>query len=172
MADAMHPVVVVGGGVMGFTSALRILQAGFKDVTIIAESFAPIPSKSSPAVYRPAWMGKTPTEVTVRWGIDTQKEFSRLARMGSDTGITNTTHVEIYRADASPEAAIPDPALSQVMPGFRDATALELSTFCPDAAGGWVYGTFMVEGMRLLKYLEREACALGLRIIQQKVEGA
>lgn len=84
---------------------------------------------------------------------------------------SHTTHVEFYKAEAGPEAAIPDPALSKVMPGFRDATPLEVQTFCPDAAGGWVYSTFMVEGMRFLKYLETEASALGLRVIQQKVDG-
>lgn len=158
---------------MGWSTALRILQAGFTDVTLVAETFSPIPSKSSPAVYRPAWMGNTPTELTVKWGLDTQREFARLARLGSDvSGITPTTHLEFFRAEAGPEAAIPDQALSQIMPGFRDATELEISTFCPMAAGGWVYSTFMVEGMRFLKYLETEGKQLGLRVIKRKVEGA
>lgn len=166
-----QPVVIVGGGVMGFTAAVRILNAGFTDVTLVAATFAPIPSKSSPAVYRPAWMGSTPPELTVHWGKDTAAKFSSLARNGSDSGITPTTHVEFYKADAGPEAAIPDPALSKVMPGFRDATQLEIDTFCPDAAGGWVYSTFMVEGVRLLKYLEAEARSLGLRVIKATVDG-
>lgn len=166
-----EPVIVVGGGVMGWSASLRLLQAGFQDVTLIAETFAPIPSKSSPAVYRPAWMGSTPTELTIRWGLDTQKEFGRLSRKGSDTGITPTTHLEFYRTEAGPAAAVPDPALSKIMPGFRDATELEISTFCPTAAGGWVYGTFMVEGVRFLKHLETEGKKLGLRVIKRKVEG-
>eukprot|EP00927_Polykrikos_kofoidii_P061886 TRINITY_DN56709_c0_g1_i1.p1 TRINITY_DN56709_c0_g1~~TRINITY_DN56709_c0_g1_i1.p1 ORF type:complete len:371 (+),score=31.48 TRINITY_DN56709_c0_g1_i1:59-1114(+) len=171
MADVNQSVVVVGGGVMGFTSALRALQAGFKDVSIVAQSFSPIPSKSSPAVYRPAWMGKTPPEVTIRWGSDSANEFSRLARHGSETGITTTTHVEFYKAEAGPSAAIPDPALAKVMSGFRDATQLEIDTYCPAAAGGWVYSTFMVEGMRFLSYLAAEGKKLDLRVIQQEVKG-
>lgn len=156
---------------MGFTSALRLLQLGYKDVTLIAETFAPIPSKSSPAVFRPAWMGKTPTESVVRWGVDSQKEFSRLARYGSETGILPTMHVEFFKAEAGPEAAKPDSALAQVMPGFRPVTDLEKNTYCPDAAGGWAYSTFMVEGSRFLKYLESQARSLGLQIIMSKVEG-
>lgn len=156
---------------MGWTSALRVLDAGFKDVTLVAATFSPIPSKSSPAVYRPAWMGKTPPELTVKWGKDTAKEFSRLARHGSDSGITSTTHVEFYKDEAGPEAAIPDPALSKVMPGFRDATQLEIDTFCPKAAGGWVYGTFMIEGVRFLSQLETRARDMGLRVILDTVEG-
>lgn len=157
---------------MGFTSALRLLQAGARDVTILAETFAPIPSKSSPAVFRPAWLGKTPHELLVRWGRESATEFGRLCREGSKTGITATTHVECYMADAGPEAAVVDPSLHEIMPGHRNATQLELDTFCPGAAGGWVYSTFMVEGMRFLKHLEEKAVAMGLQIIQEKVEGA
>jgi len=154
---------------------LRCVQLGFQDVTLVAETFAPIPSKSSPAVYRPAWMGKTPAELTVKWGLATQKELARIARKeGSDAGVTSTVHIECFTTEAGPDAAIPDPALKAIMPGFRDATELEMQTFCPHAAGGWVYSTFMIEGMRFLKYLEAQCEEFGeekVKVIMKKVEG-
>jgi glycine/D-amino acid oxidase-like deaminating enzyme len=38
------PIIVVGGGVMGFACALRLLESGNRNVTLIAESFARISS--------------------------------------------------------------------------------------------------------------------------------
>eukprot|EP00929_Paragymnodinium_shiwhaense_P018807 TRINITY_DN13025_c0_g1_i1.p1 TRINITY_DN13025_c0_g1~~TRINITY_DN13025_c0_g1_i1.p1 ORF type:complete len:384 (+),score=33.40 TRINITY_DN13025_c0_g1_i1:555-1706(+) len=172
--EIQQPVIVVGGGVMGFVSALRLLESGrFQDVTLVAEKLSMIPSKTSPAVYRPAWMGKTPTERAIRWGKDSGQHFGQLARLGSEvTGITPTTHLEFYKTNAGPAAAKPDPVLSAVMPGFRDTTDLEMATFCPEAAGGWVYSTFMIEGMRYVRFLEDKARALGLQIVEgEKVSG-
>jgi len=151
---------------MGFASALRLLQDGFHDVTLIAEKFGQIPSKSSPAVFRPAWMGRTPTDRTIRWGLSTLQHLAHLARLGSEaTGITPTTHLEFFKHNAGEAAARPDPVLSKVMPGFRDATSAEIATFCPEAAGGWVYSTFMIEGARYVRFLEGKARELGLRVV-------
>jgi hypothetical protein len=52
-------VVVVGGGVNGLCAAVRLLERGFVDVTLIAERMSGIPSKTAPAVFRPDWLGAT-----------------------------------------------------------------------------------------------------------------
>eukprot|EP01044_Picomonas_judraskeda_P014724 COSAG03_NODE_2378_length_2825_cov_76.434336_2_plen_84_part_00 len=65
-------VVVVGGGVMGMASAVRLLEAGFDDVTVVAEKLAGITSKSSPAVFRPDWLGDTPQQRVIEWGLETR----------------------------------------------------------------------------------------------------
>ena len=44
------PVVVVGGGVMGFCSAVRLLEHGHTDVTLVAARLDGITSKSSPVL--------------------------------------------------------------------------------------------------------------------------
>ena len=50
-----QPVVVVGGGVMGMASALRLLETGFTDVTLVAEKlsgewYVPSVCKQGPAL--------------------------------------------------------------------------------------------------------------------------
>ena len=138
MSGKTQPIVVVGGGVMGFCSAVRLLevrshdddqtygsalllaclsvsvitrglvqaapmatddsvhapgilcarahthkhthtqthththtctqQAGHTDVTIVASKLSGIASKTSPAVFRPDWLGDTPADRVVKWG--------------------------------------------------------------------------------------------------------
>jgi glycine/D-amino acid oxidase-like deaminating enzyme len=41
MENYSQPVAVVGAGVIGLSCALRLLRAGFKDVTVIADKWTP-----------------------------------------------------------------------------------------------------------------------------------
>lgn len=36
-----HPILVLGGGVLGLSAALRLLQHGFRNVTIVSGQFSP-----------------------------------------------------------------------------------------------------------------------------------
>ena len=170
----VQSVVVVGGGVMGFTSALRLLESKqVKEVTLIADKFAGITSKSSPAVFRPDWLGDTPPEKVVRWGLETRKHLSQVYRSeegGSDQGgVTHTDHLEIYREEAGEDACRKSNVLSKVMSGFRAMTEAELELHFPQASGGWHYSSFMIEGSRYVEYIRRRAVAMGLRVIEGKV---
>lgn len=166
-------VVVVGGGAMGFACALRLLESGIsKDVTLVAERFSQIPSKSSPAVFRPDWLGETPPERVIRWGLETRAHLGQVHRSaGSEAGITVVDHLEIYRAEAGEDACAPSSVLSQVMAGFRPMTASEIECNFPGATGGWHYSSFMIEGARYVPYLRDRGVALGLRIVEGRVSG-
>jgi len=166
---SQQSMVVVGGGVMGISSALRLLESGFSDVTLITDKFDGITSKTSPAVFRPDWLGDTPAEKTITWGNETKAHLGRVWReTGSDAGVTATTHLEVYKREAARD---PGSILPKVMDGFRALTPSELAIHCPTALGGWHYSTFMVEGSRYLPYLLKRAVASGLRVIQKQVEG-
>ena len=166
------PVLVVGGGAVGFCCALRLLEAGFKDVTLIAAKFSGIPSKTTAGIFRPDYLGDTDPVRVVQWGLETRCHLQRLHRqLGSDSGIACVNHQEVYHLEGNPGADDPGPILPQVMPGFRPMTAFELATHCPSADGGWSYTSFVVEGSRYLPWLQERAESLGLRVIQQKVEG-
>ena len=166
------PVVVVGGGVMAFTSAVRLLEAGFTDVTLVAESFTGITSKSSPAVFRPDWLGETPPDRVVEWGLETRAHLAEVYRQdGSGAGVTCADHLEIYRRDAGEDACARSPVLSQVMDGFRAMTPTELECHFPAADGGWHYSSFVIEGSRYLPYLRERGLGLGLRIKEATVSG-
>jgi len=135
-----------------------LLEDGFS-VTLCAERFAGITSKSSPAVFRPDYLGDTPNALVVKWGLETRAHLSEVYRtVGSDKGgVTYTDHLEIYRHDAGEGASTKSPVLSQVMDGFRPMTESELSLHFPQAAegrgGGWHYSSFMVEGSRYVPYV-------------------
>jgi D-amino-acid oxidase len=54
MTKKNTPIAVVGSGVNGLSSAVRLLEAGFKNVTIIAENFHPhITSSIAAAIWMP-----------------------------------------------------------------------------------------------------------------------
>eukprot|EP01048_Picozoa_sp_COSAG05_P007849 COSAG05_NODE_570_length_8623_cov_35.317339_5_plen_401_part_00 len=162
--------MVVGGGVMGFTSAVRLLESGFTDVTLVAESLTGITSKSSPAVFRPDWLGDTPPERVTEWGLDTRAHLAEVYReAGSIAGVACADHLEVYRRDAGEDACAKSPVLSQVMDGFRAMTPTELACHFPAADGGWHYSSFVIEGSRYLPYLQARGLALGLRIEQATV---
>ncbi len=128
-----------------------------------------ITSKSSPAVFRPDWLGDTPSERVVAWGLDTRAHLTEIYRAaGSEAGIETITHLETYRNEADDGAR---PALEQIMDGFRPMTKTELACHHPVADGGWVYSSFMIEGSRYVPYLQSRAEALGLRVVLGTVEG-
>ena len=166
------PVIVVGGGAVGFCCALRLLQSGCTDVTLIAAKFSSIPSKTTAGIFRPDYLGDTDPARVVQWGLDTRCHFQQLHRvMGSDSGIACVNHQEVYHLEGNPGADDPGPILPKVMPGFRPMTAFEIATHCPSADGGWSYSSFVVEGSRYLPWLQDRAETLGLRVIQQQVKG-
>ena len=167
------PVVVVGGGVMGFCSALQLLERGFGDVTLVAEKFSGIPSKTTAGIFRPDYLGDTDPEKVVRWGLATRKHYQTLHRkFGCDaSGVACTTHMEIYRQKGNEGAEDPGPIIPRVMDGFRAMTPFEIATHFPSADGGWTYSTFVVEGARYMPWLRERAESLGLRVIQRRVEG-
>jgi len=49
----MTQITVIGGGIIGLTSALALLEAGFKNVQVIAESFDQTTSHVAGAIWRP-----------------------------------------------------------------------------------------------------------------------
>ena len=87
---------------------------------------------------------------------------------GSDAGIEAITHLETYRNEADDGAR---PALQLIMDGFRAMTETELACHHPQADGGWVYSSFMIEGSRYVPYLQSRAEALGLRVVLAEVKG-
>lgn len=86
----MHA-VVVGGGVAGLTSAVRLLDAGWS-VAVIGER--PVTSYVAAAVWFPTLAA--PREHVVRWGRDTALELVEQARSGTP-GVILRDSVTLYR---------------------------------------------------------------------------
>ena len=64
---------------MGFSAAVRLLETRtFSSVSLVAEKLAGITSKSSPAVFRPDWLGDTAPERVISWGLQTRKHLTEV----------------------------------------------------------------------------------------------
>jgi D-amino-acid oxidase len=166
-----QPIVVVGGGAMGVTAALRLAEDGFRDVALVSDRWFNT-SKTSPGIFRPDWCGATPVDRMLRWAEGTREHLARLYReAGSAAGVTTLTHLETYREAAGEAARQENAVLARVMMGFRPLTKREVELHFPGAAGGWHYSTFLVEGARYLPHLLARAERLGVRVVTRRVSG-
>src|SRR5215217_4311853 len=78
--DAMTDVIVVGGGIVGLTAALRVQQRGAR-VTVLSADPAPrLVSAVAAAVWYPTHTDADPR--VLRWAAATLEEFSRQATDG------------------------------------------------------------------------------------------
>ena len=112
------------------------------------------------------------TDKGVKWAKETFAEFAKISReFGSDAGIIPIVHYEMFRAEAGPEAAVPDKILSQSMESWREMTKSEVSTMFPHAAGGWCFSTFTVEGRQFIPHLQEMCVSMGMNYVEGVVEG-
>ena len=64
--------LVIGAGVVGLSTALEALDAGFTNVTIVAEQFSPnTTSDGAGALWRPVFLQDTPQSLSDRWAKET-----------------------------------------------------------------------------------------------------
>ena len=63
MAGKTHKIAVIGAGVMGLSTALRLQSDPSLDITIIAEKFSPeTTSDGAAGIWSPTFLGDTPME--------------------------------------------------------------------------------------------------------------
>lgn len=164
-------VVVVGAGFLGLTCAVRLLESG-RTVTLVADKFHGITSKTAPSAFRPGLMGDIPAERLVQWGRISREIFEDLfKKVGGDAGISKITTIEPFRKDLYEQVGGAE-VLAQVCPDFRPATAKELADV--DCGNGWagaVYTNFTIEGSKFLPYLLDRILALGGTIVEATVQG-
>lgn len=175
-------VLVLGAGVSGLTSALRLRERGL-DVTVVAERFAPhVTSVVAGALWEwpPAVCGSHQHEISLRrskaWCLASYREFSRLAADPS-TGVYMRTAnfyfqqpivksqvhwTKMNELKAHVDEFVHDPALAarnRVNPefGICDAYAYLAPMIDTDAYLAW-----------LMERVEQAGC----RIVQQRVSGS
>jgi len=102
--------LVIGAGVSGLSSGIRLLENGWK-VTIWSTEFSPnTTSDVAAALWYPFL--SAPIERTDAWGSNTYNVLKELAEL-SDTGITMTQTYEYFR-DSQPDSSWKD-----TVDGFR-----------------------------------------------------
>lgn len=148
-------VLVIGAGVSGLTSALRLLRSG-RRVTIWAKALPPnTTSNVAAAVWMPyAVQGQHEDDVR-RWGKISLDEFTTLAQT-PDTGIVWRDVLDIY---PKPNGATPTWAES--LATFRSARPDELA---PGYTQGYAFSAPVIDMSIYLDYLRRTFEAEGGRI--------
>jgi len=153
MAAKDLPLVrVIGGGVIGLASALRISNEMDVRVEIVAEKIAKeTTSEGAGGLWKPYALTGTPADVTNRWGKETLDHYMSLflSPDAEKAGIILTSAYELY------EKKEEDPEWSHIVPGFRHLTPEEIRFY--DPSGRHVYGiaydTIIAEGRLYMQYL-------------------
>ena len=155
----MAEVVVVGCGVIGLTTAVRLREAGI-DARIVA---ADPPERTTSAVAAAIWYPYRayPEGDVLRWGRSTFEVFTELAA-APEAGVRMREGVELRRASA------PEPWWSAAVPGVRRCGREELP---PGYRDGHAFVVPVVEMPVYLRYLgDRFAAAGGA--VERRVVGA
>lgn len=150
-------IIVVGCGVSGLSSGIRLLEAGHA-VTIWARD---LPPKTTSNIAAAIWYPYKayPEERVAGWGQRTFEIFCELAQTPG-TGVFLCSGVELLDEPA------PDPWWRDCVRRFRRAATQELP---PGYAAGYVFETTVVEMSIYLEYLMRRFRELGGKIIQQEL---
>jgi D-amino-acid oxidase len=142
--------IVVGCGVAGLTTAVRLLEAGFK-VRILARERTPnTTSDVAAAVWYPFRCG--PRDRALLWSRRSFREFQILARDAA-TGVTMVSGIDLHARDDGG-----DPWWHEAADRPRRAEERELP---PGFAAGHVFAAPVVVMPVFLSWLEKRVVSLG-----------
>lgn len=158
MSGREPDVLVIGAGVCGLTSAIRLAEAGL-GVTIRASHLSPgITSAAAGALWGPHLVEDS--ERVTRWSLDTLDTLLELAgRPG--TGVRVAQGIEAARTPVEPPASVTG------LPGFRRCGPGELPA---GMATGWQYRAPVVDMTVYLQYLLDRFTGAGGHIQMATVE--
>lgn len=135
---------VIGAGVSGLTSAIRLREAGWNAHIIAREMAEHTVSRVAAAVW--TMTDAEPVERTRRWAIRSREVFAQLAADSPGAGVVPLRQLELERHD-------PGPSWWEETPWVQRASQLELPAGYQ--AGWWIAG-FMIETPTYLAWaLER-----------------
>src|SRR5262245_12901969 len=134
--------IVVGSGVSGLTSAIRLLEEGFK-VRILTRDRTPnTTSDIAAAVWYPFRCG--PRDRALLWGRRSFRVFRELSR-DPDTGVTMVPGIDLHETDVG------EPWWKEAVDEFRTAESRELAGGYPS---GHVFTAPVVAMPAYMKWLE------------------
>ncbi|XP_063699276.1 D-aspartate oxidase [Culicoides brevitarsis] len=131
---------VVGGGVVGLTTALE-LQKEFRNanITIVAEKLLKdTTSDVAAGIFRPGLSFSGPTEeITSKWLYDAYHHWDAI-RNSSDASLAGVTELSGYIFSNRGKAITKNHFMEKLCPKYRDVTEEELEL----CAGDWKFGSF------------------------------
>ncbi|HET7477936.1 MAG TPA: FAD-dependent oxidoreductase [Rubrobacteraceae bacterium] len=150
-------VTVIGCGVIGLTTAIRLREAGM-DASIVAAALPPDTTSSvAAAIWYP--YKAYPEDRVLAWGKRTFQEFVDLSDL-PQSGVRIREGVEVYRRP------VPDPWWKEAVPGVRRCREDELPPGCRD---GHVFIVPIIEMPVYLGYLMQRFADAGGTVEQRAV---
>ncbi|MFE2227298.1 FAD-dependent oxidoreductase [Streptomyces kronopolitis] len=163
---------VIGGGVIGLTSAIALAEDGFRVRVVRREAAGATTSAVAGGLCWPYRI--QPYARAVRWSVRSFEVLSALARRPRETGarmVAGTMAVGTAPGDLAqrePDGGVEDglAAWYEAVPGLRRARPEELLA---GSAAGWRARTPLVDMPTHLGYLERRLTAAGGTVEQRTV---
>lgn len=170
-AQQKPSITVLGGGVIGLTSALRIKQQ-YPDasVTIIGEKIATeTTSEGAGGLWKPFALTGTPDSLVNAWGKETLDHYMGiyLSPDAPKAGIVLTSAYELF------QEKVDDPAWATLVPQFRHLTEEEIAFY--DHSGTHVHGiaytTIIAEGRLYMQWVLSKLMEAGnVDIVHKRIE--
>ncbi|XP_060566263.1 D-aspartate oxidase-like [Ruditapes philippinarum] len=147
----MVKVCVIGAGVIGLSSALRIIELHpDAEVIVIADKFSPVTTTDvSGGFWEPHLLGDTPEEKIRQWSGRTLEHMTLLANTDC-AKYTGASVVSGYQMSADPNTKAP--FWTDLVSNFRVLTQDELKDY-KDMKFGFFYTTVMLEPQMYLQWL-------------------
>lgn len=122
MTPSRFRVAVVGGGLVGLTTAIRLVDAGF-EVSVLAKEFGiQTPSVKASAIWHVYLVSETPD--VLKWAGQTLEELYSIADRYPESGVEIVRGIELFR---NSDAAIP--SWAGIPKGFQILSPHELERF-------------------------------------------
>ncbi|MEW5320000.1 MAG: hypothetical protein WDW38_011105 [Sanguina aurantia] len=164
-------ICVVGSGVVGLTSALRILQArksgGVQgSLTVVADRFGKDTTTHGAAgVWGPYKLSSTPDALVHAWGADTHAHLMALI-YSRDAAHAGCSLARVNILTEAPEAS---PFWSDIPFDFQRMRQEQLTYFPERFVDGYSYTTVTCEGAFYMAWLSQQIRDLGGVFVQRKL---
>lgn len=161
-------VLVVGGGVIGLTSALALLEKGFKNVVVVADNFDATTSHVAGGLWMPfALPDDVDSAKPRKW---CEVSYAWLTKVMQQHGEEAGMHV-VHGAEVSSDGPPPvvHPYWAHCVEDFRLLSREEAATVSPDAVHGFAFGTIIYNTGLFMKWLHKQIRQLGGKLEQRRV---
>ena len=149
-------IAVIGAGVIGLTSAIRLLEKGF-DVSIFARSHEPnMASRAAPALWLP--YKASPEHLILEWA---KKSWAIYQDFPAGNGVEKIELVEFYNQDNG------DPLWSKILKNFQTIPTSQLPE---NYIKGYITQTYLIDSSVFVDYLQGWFKKLGGKIIEKDLK--
>ncbi|KAH8279776.1 hypothetical protein KR054_005552 [Drosophila jambulina] len=174
----MPNIAVIGAGVNGVASAIKILEHYLAEgqpisVTIISEDFTPnTTGDGSAGLWGPYLLGGTPQSKVYKWS-QSMHQFLEKIWLSEDAGEAGVCLLPCVRLSTSTVDAVED-FWRNIVYGAKDLTADQLAAYNVGRSvkftSGLSFVTYTSEPVKLLPYLMKRFFRNGGKIVRRKIE--